>query len=365
MSKSSEISRFLDRRAEELTANVKNYLHRQFIMRHKVSVHESTLDEYHGMVEALDRHAFFASIQLRTLKKMRRAVEQDMEEELNTRGFENIKMPSKDSVIRNAYGKSMAWKASYAPNNRLEEKEYRREVVIYLRANSYSDGASVVLCPIAGPFDEFEVQAVYLVPESLPGDALAFLFGIEEFDLPNPRNGIVLHKILAKGLKAGIFAIIPSLPADEGQPVKWKCLLVDPGVKKTSWFQYWKRIDGMELAFQGSTRPARRYLYFRFVMTYLIAKRKGNYEWVDKIRHREVRWTAKGNYVQKSLLLSVGRSVSGTDLPSALYEGNTFDAREVEPEIELALTVALRAEIKVQCRISELTLMEKVTSQHL
>lgn len=66
-------------------------------------------------------------------------------------------------------------------------------------------------------------------------------------------------------------------------------------------------------------------MYFRYVITYLNAKRDGNKSWVDKIDGRHVFWASPGPYLEKSTLISLGRSISGFELPEALYKGNTFN----------------------------------------
>lgn len=92
-------------------------------------------------------------------------------------------------------------------------------------------------------------------------------------------------------------------------------------------------------------RPARRYLYFRFVLTYLWAKSQGNLSWAERVETRKVFWaTPRGPYLHKSTLLSLARDISGVELPSSLYEGKVFErpAKAREPEEELIFAAKLR-----------------------
>ncbi|EEP81646.1 predicted protein [Uncinocarpus reesii 1704] len=51
----------------------------------------------------------------------------------------------------------------------------------------------------------------------------------------------------------------------------------------------------------------------------------------------------EGPYLEKSTLLSLGRNISGFELPPPIYEGNTFDGDKPDSENEdLALSALLR-----------------------
>ena len=47
--------------------------------------------------------------------------------------------------------------------------------------------------------------------------------------------------------------------------------------------KFTKDIDGRELKFLGDNRPARRFLYFRYIMTYLYYKKLGQLQWVGRV----------------------------------------------------------------------------------
>lgn len=82
-------------------------------------------------------------------------------------------------------------------------------------------------------------------------------------------------------------------------------------------------------------------------MTYLQAKRSGNTTWAEKIELRIVYWGASGKYVEKSTLLALGRNVTGFELPEALYENTTFEAKEPkQSECDIVLAMNLRQALR-------------------
>jgi hypothetical protein len=86
----------------------------------------------------------------------------------------------------------------------------------------------------------------------------------------------------------------------------------------------YKNIDKKELTFLGDNRPACRYLFFRFVISYLYARINGN----DVVREKFNRhnfWPTMGRYLHRSTLVTLARCFSGTELPPSLLETNTFE----------------------------------------
>lgn len=80
--------------------------------------------------------------------------------------------------------------------------------------------------------------------------------------------------------------------------------------------------------FRSDRHPARRYLYFRYVMTYLWAKKQGNQEWVEQVDNKGVFWAFSGPYLEKSTLISLGTRISGFTLPESIIHDKTCDGPE-------------------------------------
>ncbi|KAK2762298.1 hypothetical protein FQN54_001308 [Arachnomyces sp. PD_36] len=190
-----------------------------------------------------------------------------------------------------------------------------------------------------------DIKAAHIVPKLLNGDELSFLFGVGKLVLSDRRNGITLHTKIEQGFDSGVIAIVLIAPSNETEETKWKCLLIDQSCRDLVFTarHYWRELDGKELVFLTENRPARRYLYFRFVMSYLNCKRTGNTEWTKKVDSKTVFWASPGEYLEKSTLLSLGRNISGFELPPPLYEGNTFDAPSApDNDYEVAMSMKLR-----------------------
>ena len=84
-------------------------------------------------------------------------------------------------------------------------------------------------------------------------------------------------------------------------------------------------LDGRELTFLTDNRPARRFLYFRFIITYIHATISGNTRFTDKVENKTEFWASPGEYLRRSTLVSLARNISGLKLPPSLYDDNTFE----------------------------------------
>ncbi|KAN0074213.1 hypothetical protein V8E54_008150, partial [Elaphomyces granulatus] len=78
--------------------------------------------------------------------------------------------------------------------------------------------------------------------------------------------------------------------------------------------------DDKELDFLSSNRPMRRYMYFRFIITYLYAKEVGHKQFTERAEARQAFWASLGRYLRRSTLLSLARNMSGVNLPESLYK---------------------------------------------
>lgn len=162
-----------------------------------------------------------------------------------------------------------------------------------------------------------------------------------------------MHKKLEEALDATKIAIIP-IPGAAKEGTKWKAVLADKTISNQqalyadSGIVKWKDIDGKELVFLNENRPARRYLYFRYIMTYMSHKKQGSMEWAEKMDDSGRRWATRGPYLRRSMLQYLARFVSHGALPEELIAGNTFTeapgcpSRGEEVEATLAMSLALR-----------------------
>ena len=189
---------------------------------------------------------------------------------------------------------------------------------------------------------------------------------------------------LEQGLDSGAIVIVPVPPAQGSYATKWKCVLVDESSRCKMFTRLadkilrWnvsfcfpitcfvlavfcllifcllvKDVDGKELQFLSENRPAQRYLYFRYIITYLYAKKAGNTDWTERVENCNDFWPTSGPYVEKSTLQSLARNISGCQLPAPLYERATFEEPDKDESQDLLLSSRLRSAIIESSKRSE------------
>lgn len=91
------------------------------------------------------------------------------------------------------------------------------------------------------------------------------------------------------------------------------------------------------MTFRGAGRPARRYLYFRFIMTYLLCKNRGrSLEWAQT-GPRGYIWATPGPYLRKGMLAAMGKVAGDMYMPEAWemeLEKSTFIDADGSPAVD-------------------------------
>jgi hypothetical protein len=151
-------------------------------------------------------------------------------------------------------------------------KKFRDDLLVYYSASKVSLlNRTVHHCHLSGKWcPPSVVKAVYIVPKLLESEALSYLFGVEEANLSDPRNGrllysilasppsliklctstsflkvhfirsasnleepantsaegIILSKDIADGFESGLIVFVP-FATDEAGGIVWRCLLTD------------------------------------------------------------------------------------------------------------------------------------------
>jgi hypothetical protein len=95
--------------------------------------------------------------------------------------------------------------------------------------------------------------------------------------------------------------------------------------------------------FLSDNRPAKRYLYFRFVISYLHAKRNNNLATTQKIEAREIFFASSGPYLRESTLISLARNISGCELPPSVFADCTFTDQDEGAQKDVEETAAILA----------------------
>jgi hypothetical protein len=84
-------------------------------------------------------------------------------------------------------------------------------------------------------------------------------------------------------------------------------------------------------------------MYFRFVISYLHAKKADNSEFTERVEGKEHFWASPGNYLRQSTFISLARNISGLELPPSVYCDTTFnDDNQVSKAREDEITLRLR-----------------------
>ncbi|KAJ5951595.1 uncharacterized protein N7479_010008 [Penicillium vulpinum] len=316
---------------------------------------------HEGLVEALDTNLISAtefadalqpfmasartvSHELKTLNLQRKIMEEDLEEQASNKrrrqGEPDVEL------LERAYVDSIMPKVMSATAQQQKDKElrehhfnasnFKRDVALY-----YGIPKGMAYCHLSGEWNAHDVKAAHLVPRSLTGDEISHLFGVRKIVLSDTRNALSLHKNLEIALDSGQIVIVPILEenhttnpekAPATDPSRWKCVLTDNSKRyqkalaspAKTWL--WDEFDGKELKFRNQNRPAKRYLYFRFIITYIFCKKQSNDLFTKKVEAaaRDF-WPTPGPYLRKSMLRTLARSISGHELPPSLVDGKTFD----------------------------------------
>ncbi|KFY01103.1 hypothetical protein V490_01079 [Pseudogymnoascus sp. VKM F-3557] len=285
------------------------------------------------------------------LKRQKKAMTDDVDEALQ-----------RYPTIEDAYSSALLTKA-ISPSNKQRRKvhepslfakgvqSYYNSVRRSTSSKDYYGNYEVEkYCHFGGWLPGMSIKCFHLVPKSLESDGIAYLLGVREADLSEPRNGIALNISNYTDLNNGRIVIVPDKPKN-GEEAIWRFLQVHKLLPSGQ-----KDIDGKVLEFLSPNQPARRYLYLRYVMTFLQQQRLGNVDWLDFVKARGNVWGLPGPYLRKSMLFALARRVLGQDLPEYFYD-STFTVadgcpqRSDEDEDDLAMAL----DYKMQCDYADIT----------
>ncbi|KAK2812582.1 hypothetical protein FQN50_001226 [Emmonsiellopsis sp. PD_5] len=354
---SSTISEFLENRVKICQLQMDYFASYQDGMKEALQKKEVSEDDYHEEVGQLDQQYEPIVQELKVLARQRKFLEEDIEEGVCIQAKRLKTEKANDAgaeLIERAYVSALVSKVMTATakqkKRKFDQSKFRKDVLEYYGAarQAKAEAEREAYCHLTGWWLADDIKAAHLVPESLSGDELSFLFGVREAVLSDCKNGISLHRNIEEGLDSGVIAIVPVPPLKGDDVTKWKCVLVDQDKRDAIFWRSgrdiytWKELDGKELVFLSDNRPARRFLYFRFVVTYLHAKKNGNTAWAERIDSKNVLWASPGPYLEKSTLLSLGRNISGFELPPPLYEDMTFDSAEPPKDANQDVVLSMR-----------------------
>ncbi|KAI5303227.1 TFIIH complex subunit tfb5 [Ascosphaera pollenicola] len=356
----ARIADYISLRLNEQEIAIRHYVTCQESLRQQLSDDKVTQETYNKEMDMLDDSSADTMLEFQIIDKQFRLVAQDMEDEVY--GMKAIGTPSAGddelvekayyAVVREAKRSELLWRQRFSQT--FCEKKANGRTALEDRVLSYYDAVRTMHdqrqahCSLTGWYPDEEVGVARLVPASISSEQISFLFGANQVNLVNGKNCIPLQKNLAQALDCGIITFIPLPPTDADQGPTWTCILVDDGFRDQAFAVTpdgkkltYRDIHGNPLIFHNHHRPARRFLFFHFVISYLRAQ---SLEFSVK---PNIAWPVPGRYVDKESLLMIGRCISGTELPELLYKGMVFEKTERPPDYaDVALCLVIRNWVK-------------------
>jgi hypothetical protein len=193
----SSTSEFLENKVQQLDAEL-DYLHtyRTGLLKARESG-ELTKEQYDAALKELDRDMIRYEEETVTVKRQKRLILADMDDELPR--YENME----DAYISVIVGKVMS--ASKQKSSTFNQSAFKKAVLQFYgasRPSSDDSRAGEEFCHLSGwhevkyKYDKdggkekmSPVRAAHLVPKSLQSEELAYTFGAGAIDLGEARNG--------------------------------------------------------------------------------------------------------------------------------------------------------------------------------
>ncbi|KAJ5939216.1 hypothetical protein N7466_002350, partial [Penicillium verhagenii] len=280
-------------------------------------------------IEPVVKRFRMTSKTLDVLKRQRRLIEADLEMEVKR---QRITGPPDDGILQRAYRDTIIPRvmgaAAKTRKRPFDQRAFKKQVNEYYGLKEACMGTES-WCHVLGFFVN-NVKAAHIVPKSLSQEELYHIFGVEDGVLSDPRNGLTLYSAVELLLDQGVIAIVP-VPGAMTDPTTWRSVVLNEAHNENFVFRQpsgeitrVKDLDGRVLKFLSDNRPRRRYLYFRFLISYLHAKRMDLGDTAEKVEARRF-WPSSGEYLNRSTLRTLARCVSGCELPAQFVENKTFD----------------------------------------
>jgi hypothetical protein len=142
-------------------------------------------EEYNDVVKELESEIRQKEQELITLRRQKKIISDDIDEVL-----------PQYSTIEGAYSSILATKIMSASSKKrkggkFDQGSYSKAVLSFYSAVRNTDSGLVEkYCHLTGWQPKKQVKCAHLVPKSLESDELAYLFGVRETVLSEPRNGM-------------------------------------------------------------------------------------------------------------------------------------------------------------------------------
>ncbi|KAJ5885499.1 hypothetical protein N7495_010009 [Penicillium taxi] len=310
-----------------------------YIASYKTILDESGLDDaaYWNQIAPYTTKMRTSSSTLRVLKRQNGLLADDLAEAAIPKKQPRLSEPPDQSLLERVYKDTIMSRIMASSGrqravwSKKDKQNFKEEVEEYYEVRKKYPALS--FCNVLGDFFEPKmIKAAHIVPKAMSRAELGHRFGDQD---------AILHD-------SGDLAIIP-MAGETTLPTSWRCVMMNPEKRRNIVLGGGDKardillqdLDGKELRFLGLNRPRRRYLYLRFIISYLWMKRKS---WDDLAKNLdeetrrqlaemlealkvEVRkfWPSEGDYLNRSTLKTLARCVSGSEIPGDLIASSTFE----------------------------------------
>jgi len=307
---------------------------------------EISLEQYDEAATAVKEKLQELEPQRKRLKSQTKFIEDDIRDCLGV-------SRSNYTTLENAYTTAIAEKVMTASKLKTgkntkshKQQEFKMKLFEYYAAQKVVNEVKLGFCHLTGWQPFIVVKAAHIIPKSLGGESLAYIFGVQDGDMANDcGNGLVLHHVIEEQLDVGGIVIVP---VKDTNPLDFKLVVADKSILSNMIFPgiFFRDIDGKLLDFNSENRPAKRNLYFRFAITCFHQKQRANIEYWDEMNSKGYIWATPGPYLRKSMLKTLARNISDRYLPEVFFQDTTFSEDDGFPSMSEENEDNLATELK-------------------
>ncbi|KAL8670168.1 MAG: hypothetical protein Q9168_005282 [Polycauliona sp. 1 TL-2023] len=273
---------------------------------------------------------------------------------------------------REAYPEEMKYAFTNTSGHGTTREDFKEKVAHYLDSRKPDTMYKSYYCNLLGEHIYTAspgIKCAHIVP--FPFDNcrfFAYIFGTEDAMLRSPRNGLMLFEPIEEAFDKGEIAILPHGSIDQ-RPTEWKVVVLqialldkvcytNPATGETT---TWRAIHNKSLSWRNDNRPARRYLYFRYILAWLAARREGYPDWQAKMPSGTA-WTSPdkpSGYLRSSILRVLASKVGdATTLPEDMIIEGGFDDPDSESKVRnqagsIRIPLLVRDHLNGRMRIAE------------
>ncbi|KAK2755739.1 hypothetical protein FQN54_005889 [Arachnomyces sp. PD_36] len=305
-STASSIPKFLEAKSAFLETQ-RDYLEQY---QHEVKSYQRRSGILDPECQELDRilEAKYASVaEVRTLNKVREDIGDEIEDGL-----------------RDGLGMEDAYRAAvegYLPGKKRlhpPKSQFRRNVFEFYDArNPGQESSPRAWCQLLGWCSEESVEAVHVVPKTLDEDLISYHVGCVVTPETDRKNSLCLHSRIKQALDDGDIVIVPV----SGQDDEWKCIVTNGKILGNPIGTAGYRFDDIhkkQLQFRSASRPAKRYMFLRYLITYLPRRAEGGAEWARTVEEDIPAWAVPGKLLRRSSLRAFARVIGGEELAESV-----------------------------------------------